>query len=72
MGLAEVAEHLGVSKGRVGALCQGHKSFPQAVAHIKAGPIWVAAGIERFARSWARQPGRPAASKVATADPAEC
>ncbi|MGI8524145.1 MAG: helix-turn-helix transcriptional regulator [Nocardioides sp.] len=56
----EVAEMLGgVSRQRVHQL-RAHKSFPAPVFELKTGPIWDARAIERFARDWARKPGRPA------------
>lgn len=64
-GLAEVAERLGVSRGRVGALRRGNRSFPKPIAHIKASPIWATAGVESFLQTWSRQPGRPSTREAA-------
>jgi predicted DNA-binding transcriptional regulator AlpA len=53
MGTAEVAEFLGLSRGRVTQLAQG-EDFPTPIARLAAGPVWESADIER----WARETGR--------------
>jgi hypothetical protein len=58
VGVAEVAEMLGVSKQRVSELARS-KRFPSALYELAAGPVWVKPAIERFADAWERKPGRP-------------
>jgi hypothetical protein len=53
MGVAEVAELLGVSKQRVTQLAKVD-GFPAPAASLAAGPVWESADIEL----WARQSGR--------------
>ena len=53
MGTAEVAEFLGISRGRVTQLAQS-EDFPTPIARIAAGPVWELVDIER----WARETGR--------------
>jgi hypothetical protein len=62
LGLAEVAEELGVSKQRVSELASG-ASFPAPIARLKSGPVWQRSALVRFMRSWKRAPGRPARAK---------
>lgn len=53
MGVAEVAELLGVSRQRVHQLV-AQTGFPEPVAHLAAGLIWERDEVER----WARETGR--------------
>lgn len=53
MGVAEVADFLGVTRQRVHQLRQG-EGFPAPAAELKAGPVWESADVER----WAREQGR--------------
>jgi len=53
MGVAEVAELLGVSRQRVTQLAKT-EAFPEPIAHLAAGPVWQAEDVER----WAREAGR--------------
>ena len=62
LGLAEVAQELGVSKQRVSELASG-ASFPAPIARLKSGPVWQRSALVRFMRSWKRAPGRPARAK---------
>lgn len=62
VGAADAAEILGVSRQRVHQLHTENPRFPEPVAQLRMGPIWLRASIEAFARSWSRKPGRPAAS----------
>lgn len=56
----EAAEILGVSRQRVHQLSAGNPRFPRPVAKLASGSIWLRAGVEGFARTWERRPGRPA------------
>jgi hypothetical protein len=60
VGVAEVAEILGVSKQRVSAL-RDEPWFPRPITQLASGPVWSAAGIRKFSRGWSRRPGRPMA-----------
>jgi hypothetical protein len=62
VGVAEIAEMLGVSKQRVGQL-RDVKGFPSPAAVLAVGPIWRASSLERFVSEWSRRPGRPVASE---------
>lgn len=56
----EAAELLGVSRQRVHQLASEHPDFPEPLATLRTGPLWVRAGIESFAERWDRRPGRRA------------
>ncbi len=60
MSAAEIAVELGISRQRVHQL-RSNADFPGPLADLRSGPVWDARDIRRFARQWARQPGRPAA-----------
>ncbi|MCM0618760.1 helix-turn-helix transcriptional regulator [Nocardioides bruguierae] len=53
MGLAEVAELLGVTRQRVHQLAQ-RSDFPKPTARLSAGLIWLGADV----RQWAVESGR--------------
>lgn len=53
VGVAEVAEMLGVTRQRVNQLVN-EGGFPDPVAVLTAGRIWKRAAIERWARSVGR------------------
>lgn len=55
----EVADMLGVTRQRVHQLWRDHPDFPEPLYELRTGPLWVRAGVEKFGRDWARQPGRP-------------
>ena len=54
VGVAEVAEFLGISRQRVDAIARTHDEFPKPVADLAAGRIWQRRDIEK----WARKVGR--------------
>lgn len=54
VGIAEVAELLGVSTQRVDQLARDHDDFPEPVAELAAGRIWERADVE----AWAKATGR--------------
>jgi hypothetical protein len=62
VGIAELAELVGVTRQRASALAR-HPGFPQPLAELAAGPVWDLRMVERFVRSWARKPGRPATKR---------
>lgn len=58
----EVGEILGgVSRQRVYQL-QHVAGFPGPLYRLRTGAVWDRRAIERFARTWARKPGRPKAT----------
>lgn len=54
MGMHEIAVLLGVSRQRVDELSRTHEAFPQPVARLQSGRIWLRDDIE----AWAQQTGR--------------
>lgn len=54
MGVHEIANMLGVSRQRVDELNRTAKGFPEPVATLRAGRIWLRDDIE----AWAQQTGR--------------
>jgi hypothetical protein len=58
VGLAEVAEVLGVSKQRVSEL-RDREDFPRPVAELRSGPVWRLVNLQTFIGAWDRRPGRP-------------
>jgi hypothetical protein len=61
IGLGEIAEMFVVSRQRAGQVA-AKEGFPPAVARLKAGPVFVADQVRRFAESWKRDTGRPRAA----------
>lgn len=49
VGWAEVAEILGVSKGRARRIRSEHPWFPATVCELRCGPVWWREEIEEFA-----------------------
>lgn len=54
VGVAEIAEMLGVSRQRVDAISRTHEDFPAPEAELASGRIWLRKEIE----AWARRSGR--------------
>lgn len=61
VGLAEVAELLGVSK-RTASRYTLRADFPAPAAELAMGPIWYPADIEAWAQSTPVRRGRPPAT----------
>lgn len=59
VGVAEIAEMLGISRQRITEMHRDRKDFPMPVAALKSGPVWRKADLSRFADGWQRRPGRP-------------
>jgi len=57
VGVAELAEMLGVSKQRVSELAN-KASFPRPIVSLKAGPVWDRTSVGNFLETWRRRPGR--------------
>lgn len=58
LGVAELAERLGVSKARASELAR-LESFPRPVAQLASGPVWTTASVSGHLEGWQRKPGRP-------------
>jgi len=54
VGVAEIAEMLGVSRQRVHAMVKTLPDFPKPEAELSAGKIWLRKPVE----DWARRRGR--------------
>lgn len=54
VGVAEIAEMLGVTRQRVNAIVATHDDFPKPAAVLAAGRIWNREAVEK----WARDHGR--------------
>ncbi len=54
VGIAEIAEMLGISRQRVHAIVRTHEEFPTAVADLSAGTIWIRDEVVE----WAIRDGR--------------
>lgn len=54
VGVAEIAEMLGVTRQRVDAIVSTHEDFPKPEAVLAAGRIWSREAVEM----WARDHGR--------------
>jgi hypothetical protein len=67
VGLAEVAEELGVSRQRAGQLVDENPDFPGPVARLASGPVFTRASVLAFGRRWERRPGRPRKAAAAPA-----
>jgi len=68
MGVAEMAELLGVSKQRISELA-ATPTFPRPLAQLKGGPVWDRASIGNFLQTWQRKPGRPRKATAAMRKP---
>ncbi|MEX0665557.1 MAG: DNA-binding protein [Acidimicrobiia bacterium] len=62
VGVAEIADLLGVTRQRVHQLMTEQANFPEPVADLAAGKIWLKEDVVAWAETWDRRPGRrPAA-----------
>lgn len=59
VGVAEIAEMLGVSRQRANHLIAAGGEFPSPVSRLAAGPVFTRASIEAFKKRWTRKSGRP-------------
>jgi hypothetical protein len=59
-GTSEVTDVLGITRQRLHQLRHGGQ-FPEPIAEIAAGPVWLRPAIDGFVATWNRTPGRPAA-----------
>jgi hypothetical protein len=67
VGIAEIAETLGVSRQRASVIARGD-AFPEPYAELAAGPVWLEPTVRRFVESWERRPGRPRKETTRTAN----
>lgn len=61
LGVAEVAQLLGVSRQRVSQLARS-RAFPPPLMALASGPVWTEPSIRRHLDQWDRSPGRKARS----------
>jgi prophage regulatory protein len=54
VGVTEVRQMLGVSRQRVHQIIQDHPEFPEPVAELASGRIW----LRRDVQEWLRRSGR--------------
>ena len=54
VGIAEIADMLGVSRQRVDAIARTDETFPPPEADLKGGRVWSSAAIEEWRRNRAR------------------
>jgi predicted DNA-binding transcriptional regulator AlpA len=60
MGIAEVAELLGISRQRVHAIKNAYADFPAPTSELVRGPIWHSADVLAWKdRHFSRTSGRP-------------
>jgi len=59
VGVAEVADIIGVSRQRASKLAQ-QRNFPDPIARLASGPVWTRPSLNHFLDEWTRKPGRPA------------
>ena len=55
VGVAEIAEMLGVSRQRVNAILKTDPSFPRPEAELSAGRIWLRSAIVDWAKAHGRE-----------------
>lgn len=58
VGVSEIAAMFGVGRQRAAQVVQ-REDFPPAVAHLKAGPVFLKWQVEAFEKRWDRRGGRP-------------
>lgn len=58
MGIAEIAQLIGVTRQRASKLAQSAR-FPGSVARLQSGPVWLASDVHDFVGTWERRRGRP-------------
>ncbi|MCP4303576.1 MAG: helix-turn-helix domain-containing protein [bacterium] len=56
VGVAEIADILGLSRQRVNRIVQTHDDFPEPLAELSAGRIWRAEEIEKWMQRTGRTP----------------
>src|SRR5688572_7974468 len=65
VGVAEIAELLGVSRPRAHQLIEAYDDFPKPVSDLSVGRVWARAAVELWvALHPDRRPGRPAANPI--------
>ena len=57
VGVAELAEILGVSRARASELASTAPAFPPPAARLASGPVWTEPSVRRFIQAWRRRPG---------------
>jgi hypothetical protein len=57
VGVAELAEILGVSRARASELAHSSPDFPPPTVRLASGPVWTEPSVRRFIEAWRRRPG---------------
>lgn len=57
VGVAELAEILGVSRARASELAHSSADFPPPTVRLASGPVWTEPSVRRFIEAWRRRPG---------------
>lgn len=57
--IPEIAGMLGVTRQRASKIIQTYEDFPEPVADLSIGRVWLRAVVEEWARTHPRRPGRP-------------
>jgi hypothetical protein len=55
-GIAEIVQRFNVSK-RTAITWSKREDFPEPVARLRAGPVWLKRDVERWARKMRKNPG---------------
>ncbi|ETA02429.1 hypothetical protein CcI156_10870 [Frankia sp. CcI156] len=61
MAAAEIAQALGLGSARIYQIMKSDPTFPEPIATLRVGKIWLATDIEEWMRRTGRAPARPAA-----------
>lgn len=69
VGVAELAEILGVSRARASELASSSPDFPPPTVRLASGRVWTEPSVRRFVEAWRRRPG-PAPRKGRSGAPA--
>lgn len=60
VGIAEIANLLGVTRARASAIARTHADFPEPTDRLAAGPIWHADDVTAWIQDHPQRPaGRP-------------
>lgn len=57
VGVAELAEILGVSRARASELASSSPDFPSPTVRLASGRVWTEPSVRRFVEAWRRRPG---------------
>src|ERR1022692_3347145 len=63
MAIPEIAELMGVTRQRASKIIQTHDDFPEPVAVLSIGRVWLRPTIEHWERTHPRRSGRPVSNQ---------